>query len=110
MTYTIGQIEEVTGIKPHILRYWEDVVPGFAPKKDLTGRRSYSQRDVEKIFRLKYLIYARKMTAEEAGKQILQEAPLVQDNAEILLQIYECREALSKVLLEIKKPQTAQEK
>ena len=31
MTYTISQVEELTGLKPHILRYWEEVVPGFSP-------------------------------------------------------------------------------
>lgn len=103
MTYTIGQIEELTGVKAHILRYWEEVVPGFTPKKDLTGRRSYSQRELELIFRLKYLITQKRFTAEGAGRQILEEAELVQNNAEIIQQIYECRDELSRVLLSLKK-------
>lgn len=32
--YTIGEIEEITGVKAHILRYWEEVIPGFAPQKE----------------------------------------------------------------------------
>ena len=32
--YTIGEIEELTGVKAHILRYWENVIPGFSPQKD----------------------------------------------------------------------------
>ena len=51
MIYTIGQIEELTGVKSHVLRYWEEVVPGFSPQKDLTGRRTYSQHDLELIYR-----------------------------------------------------------
>lgn len=103
MIYTIGQIEELTGVKAHILRYWEDVVPGFAPRKDLSGRRFYSQREVQQIFRIKYLIAHEKMTAEKAGQKMLEESPLVQDNMEVLREIHECRETLLKVLLEIKK-------
>ena len=63
--YTIGQIEELTGVKAHVLRYWEEVVPGFTPQKDMSGRRLYSQKEVELIFRLKYLINEKKFTAEE---------------------------------------------
>ena len=102
MTYTISQVEELTGLKPHILRYWEEVIPGFSPKKELSGRRIYSQRDLELIFRLKYLITKRKFSAQRAGQQILHEAQLLSDNAEIIQQIYECREELVNVLLELR--------
>lgn len=103
MTYTIGDVEELTGIKAHILRYWEDVISGFSPRKDMGGRRVYSQREVELIFRLKYLIYEKKFTVEGAGNQILNEAPLVQDSSEILQQIHECRQELSETYLLLKK-------
>jgi len=103
MTYTIGDVEELTGVKVHILRYWEDVISGFSPRKDMGGRRVYSQREVELIFRLKYLIYEKKFTVEGAGDQILNEAPLVQDSAEILQQIHECRQELSETYLLLKK-------
>ena len=55
--YTIGEVEEITGVKAHILRYWEEVIPGFAPQKDLGGRRSYNQRELELAMRLNYLSY-----------------------------------------------------
>lgn len=101
MTYTIGQIEDLTGVKAHILRYWEEVVPGFTPQKDLTGRRVYSQREVDLILRLKFLINEKKFTAEGAGQQILEEAQVVQDNADVIRQIHECREELSRILLDL---------
>lgn len=105
MEYTIGQVEELTGVKPHILRYWEEVVPGFSPKKDLTGRRNYSQHDLDLIFRLKYLITEKKFTAEGAGRQILEEAQTVQNNVELIHQIRETRELLSQVYLAYKQNQ-----
>lgn len=103
MTYTIGEIEELTGVKAHVLRYWEEVVPGFSPQKDLGGRRTYSQHDVELIFRLKYLINEKKFTAEGAGQQILEEAQAVQDNAELIQQIREARQELSEAYIKLKK-------
>ncbi len=93
--YTIGQIEDLTGVKAHVLRYWEEVVPGFTPRKDMSGRRLYSQREVDLILRLKYLITEKKFTAEGAGRQIIEEAQAVQDNAELISQIRECRQILT---------------
>ena len=103
MTYTIGDIEDITGIKSHILRYWEEVIPGFSPQKGIGGRRAYTQRDLELIFRLKYLIVEKKFTAEGAGRQILEEAQYVQNNAEVFQQIREARESLTDIYLKIKK-------
>lgn len=102
MTYSIGEVEDLTGIKAHILRYWEDVIPGFSPQKDVGGRRIYTQREVEIIFRLKYLINEKKYTAEGAGQQILEEAQAAEDNAEILRQIHEARTELSEAYLAFK--------
>lgn len=103
MTYTIGQIEELTGVKAHILRYWEEVIPGFTPQKDLTGRRVYSQHEVDLILRLKYLINEKKFTAEGAGRQIMEEAQTVQDNAELIQQIHETRQLLTDLYMKISK-------
>ena len=100
MIYTIGQIEELTGVKSHVLRYWEEVVPGFSPQKDLTGRRTYSQHDLELIYRIKFLINEKKFTAEGAGRQILEEA---QENIDLIKNIRETREILTNVYFEIKK-------
>ena len=91
MTYSIGDVEDLTGVKAHILRYWEDVIPGFSPQKDMSGRRVYSQHEIELIFRLKYLINEKKFTAEGAGQQILEESQVVQNNIDLIQQIRECR-------------------
>ena len=99
MEYTIGQVEDLTGVKPHILRYWEEVVPGFTPQKDLTGRRFYTEHEVELIFRLKYLINEKKFTAEGAGQQLLEEAQALEENADLIRQT---RAELSQLYLALK--------
>mgnify|MGYP000006009982 CR=1 FL=1 len=71
--FSIGEIEKLTGIKQHILRYWEDNIPLLNPEKDEYGRRVYLQRDVDFVFRLKYLITEKKFTVEGAGEQLLRE-------------------------------------
>ena len=99
--YTIGQIEDLTGVKAHVLRYWEEVVPGYTPRKDMSGRRLYSQREVDLILRLKYLINEKKFTAEGAGRQIMEESQAVQDNAELIHQIRETRQILTEIYMKI---------
>ena len=72
--YSIGEVETITGIKAYILRYWEEVIPGFAPRKDSGGHRVYSRRDVERLMRMKYLIQERKFTIEGARSELISEA------------------------------------
>ena len=55
--YSIGDVEALTGVKAHILRYWETIVPGIAPQKDFGGRRLYLQAE---IFNLREKIYDRR--------------------------------------------------
>lgn len=102
MAYTIGQVEELTGVKTHVLRYWEEVIPGFIPEKDLGGRRIYTQQEVELVFRLKYLINEKKYTLEGAGQQIIREAEIKREKADILQQIQETRNLLLELYFKIK--------
>lgn len=94
MMYSIGEVEKITGIKSHILRYWESVIPGFAPEKDVSGRRLYSQSEIEKIFRLKYLIYEKKFTIEGAREQLIRDAEKVQENLDAIVEIRKMRKIL----------------
>lgn len=102
MTYTIGQVEELTGVKSHTLRYWEEAVPGFSPEKDIGGRRSYTQQEIDLIFRLKYLITERKYTLEGAGQQVIREAVIAKNNSELIRQIHETRALLTRLYLQVK--------
>ena len=103
MTYSIGEAEEITGIKTHILRYWEEVIPGFAPKKDLGGRRIYSQRDIDMILRLKYLINERKFTIEGARDEILHENADYDNKADALDAIRQIRTELTELYMTVRK-------
>jgi DNA-binding transcriptional MerR regulator len=71
--YTIGDVERITGVKAHALRYWEDAVPFLRPRRDDEGRRVYGERDLELIERLKYLVHEKKYTLEGAGERLVAE-------------------------------------
>jgi DNA-binding transcriptional MerR regulator len=108
VTYSIGEAEELTGIKSHILRYWEEVIPGFAPRKDLGGRRIYSERDIDLILRLKYLINERKFTIEGARDEILRETADYDSKADSLDAIRQIRAELSALYMTVRKYRTKQ--
>ena len=110
-SFTIGEVEELTGIKSHILRYWEEVIPSLAPKKDIGGRRSYSSRDLQIIFRLKYLIQEKRFTIEGARNQLIEDAGnLAEQNnsSDLILQINEIRGELLETYLLVKKYSSSQ--
>ena len=73
MAYTIGDIEKILKVKNHVIRYWEKEIPLIQPKRDIYGRREYSDRDFQIFLRLKYLLYERRFTLEGAKEQLYNE-------------------------------------
>jgi DNA-binding transcriptional MerR regulator len=55
--YSISEVAEYTGIKAHVLRYWESEFPTLKPKKTRTGARRYRQPDIDEILAIKNLLY-----------------------------------------------------
>ncbi len=99
MNYTIGQVEKLTGIKAHVLRYWEEVVPSISPLKTDGGHRLYSQRHVEIIMRMKYLIQTRGFTIEGARNQIISESESYGEKIDILKTIHDAKQELNELYL-----------
>jgi DNA-binding transcriptional MerR regulator len=66
--YRIGDVSEITGIKPHILRYWEAEFSVLHPRKNEAGQRLYERRDVELIMEIKKLLYEQRYTISGAKK------------------------------------------
>ena len=72
--FLISDVEKITGVKAHILRYWEETIPFISPQKNIGGRRTYSMRDIQLIKRLRYLIQEKKFTIEGALDRLIEEA------------------------------------
>lgn len=53
---TIGEVSEALGIRPHVLRYWEDQFPALRPLKRAGGRRLYRPEDVALVARIQSLV------------------------------------------------------
>lgn len=68
--YRIGEVADIVGVEPHVLRYWESEFPTIRPQKSPKGQRVYSRRDLEKLIRVKELLYSEGYTVQGARKRL----------------------------------------
>ncbi len=68
--FSIGDVCELTGLKPHVLRYWESQFKGLSPVKNRSGNRVYSRREVETVMLVKHLLYTEKYTIDGARQKL----------------------------------------
>jgi DNA-binding transcriptional MerR regulator len=68
--YRIGEVSDIVGVQPHVLRYWETDFRSIRPQKSSKGQRVYSRRDVEKLLRVKDLLKNQGFTIAGARKQL----------------------------------------
>lgn len=72
--FKIGEVSELLGVEPYVLRYWEGEFPVLSPKKSGTGHRLYRRKDVELLLRIKHLLYEKRFTIEGARQSLHAEA------------------------------------
>jgi DNA-binding transcriptional MerR regulator len=68
--YRIGEVAELVGVEPHVLRYWEREFRSIRPTKSAKGQRVYSRRDVENLLRVRELLYRDGFTIAGARKKM----------------------------------------
>ena len=68
--FSIGEVCELTDLKPHVLRYWESQFRFLHPAKNRSGNRVYQRREIELILLVKHLLYSEKYTIEGARQKI----------------------------------------
>lgn len=68
--FSIGEVCELTELKPHVLRYWESQFKFLSPAKNRSGNRVYQRREIEMVMLVKQLLYAEKYTIEGARQKL----------------------------------------
>ena len=68
--YKIGEVAKFTGVKTHVLRYWETEFKAIRPNKSRSNQRLYRKQDVELILHLKDLLYNQGFTIAGARKKL----------------------------------------
>ena len=64
--FTIGEVSELCGVKPYVLRYWETEFKSVRPQKTRSQQRLYRRRDVELLLKIRHLLYEKRFTIEGA--------------------------------------------
>mgnify|MGYP001335493570 CR=1 FL=1 len=84
--FTIGEVSDLCGVKPHVLRYWEQEFPQLKPVKRRGNRRYYQRQDVLIIRQIRSLLYQegftiggarQKLTSEEARTDLTQSQQII---------------------------------
>ena len=84
--FTIGEVSDLCGVKPHVLRYWEQEFPQLKPVKRRGNRRYYQRHDVIMIRQIRGLLYEQgftiggarqKLSGDEARDDVTQSQQIV---------------------------------
>jgi len=68
--FTIGEVSELCGVKPHVLRYWEQEFTQLKPVKRRGNRRYYQHHEVLLVRRIRELLYSQGFTISGARNRL----------------------------------------
>ena len=69
--YSSGEVCDLTGLKAHVLRYWETQFEPLRPTKNRAGNRVFRAKEIELILLVKHLLYEKKFTIDGARQRLL---------------------------------------
>ena len=79
--YQIGTVCELLGVKPHVLRYWEQELPILSPPKDQDSPSVYSRQELYLLLRIKYQLQEKKFTLAGVQEKLWDEFYSEEKNA-----------------------------
>ena len=82
--FTIGEVSELCGVKPHVLRYWEQEFTQLKPVKRRGYRRYYQHHEVLLVRRIRELLYNQGFTISGARNRLDDGVPEASSNGEAL--------------------------
>jgi len=80
--FTIGEVSDLCGVKPHVLRYWEQEFTQLKPVKRRGNRRYYQHHEVLLIRRIRELLYEEGFTISGARNRLESAIPQQEEKAE----------------------------
>ena len=82
--FTIGEVSDLCGVKPYVLRYWEQEFTQLKPMKRRGNRRYYQHHEVLLIRRIRDLLYEQGFTINGARNRLADSAGHARENASAL--------------------------
>lgn len=72
--FSIGEVSQLTLVKPYVIRYWESQFGALRPPRRESGQRKFTQKEVNLILRIKDLLHGKRFTIAGAKRILQQEA------------------------------------
>jgi len=73
--YKIGEVSRIAGVEPYVLRYWESEFSFLRPRKNKSGQRVYTRKDLDLVLRIRKLLYEDRYTIEGVRKKFGENEP-----------------------------------
>jgi DNA-binding transcriptional MerR regulator len=104
--FKIGEVSRITGVKPHVLRFWETEFGAIRPQKTRSNQRLYRRQDVENLLLVKQLLYAEGYTIAGARRRLreLHKTPEQGDGARKILE--DVRDGIAEILALVDEDET----
>ena len=99
--FKIGEVSEIVGVEPYVLRYWETEFEVLKPSKAPSRHRLYKKRDVQLLLDIKRLLYTEGFTIEGARKKLKESKKEEKDQLKLPLSEQRYRNALVKIKREL---------
>ncbi|MBM5571153.1 MULTISPECIES: MerR family transcriptional regulator [Deefgea] len=96
--FTIGEVSDLCGVKPHVLRYWEQEFTQLKPVKRRGNRRYYQHHEVLLVRRIRGLLYEQGFTISGARNQLGSSAVTMGEYADGEVSLTELRHELEDLL------------
>jgi DNA-binding transcriptional MerR regulator len=95
--FKIGEVSEIVGVEPYVLRYWETEFELLKPAKAPSKHRLYKKRDIELLLEIKRLLYTEGFTIEGARKKLKETKKEEKNQLKLPLADHKYRNALVKI-------------
>lgn len=76
--YKIGEVSRIVGVEPYVIRYWETEFLFLRPRKNKSGQRVYTRKDLEMVIQIKRMLYDERYTIEGVRKRFGEPEPVKQ--------------------------------
>ena len=96
--FTIGEVSELCGVKPHVLRYWEQEFTQLKPVKRRGNRRYYQHHEVLLIRRIRELLYEQGFTISGARNKLDSRSEVAAGAASVPMDLVAIRSELTSIL------------
>lgn len=100
--YSITEVSKHLGVTSSTLRFWEKEIPKLKPRTNKKGNRQYTQEDIGKLSRIKFLIKDQGYTVAAAKEKLKVSGKEIDSKTEVIKKLENIKNFLGELLLKLK--------